>query len=161
MQATWITLEDKYVRLQVLGGGLSMVRAVVDSCSLNEYAGGGKHYLDEADLHWKRFPTSAGPPHRSYLDLTTKTDNVRWPDRPGVAGTEEEKLQSPRSWFGVTRVVLHDCEETPQEDLSHFLRLFDRPVPQTLEDVVHAYQAECQESIEAWQIGRASCRERG
>jgi hypothetical protein len=156
LQSPWVPTEHKYVSLQLLGGGLSMVRAVVDSCSLNEYAGGGKRYLDEADLHWKRFPTSAGPPHRSYLDLTTKTDNVRWPDRPGVAGTEEEKLQSPRSWFGVTRVVLHDCEETPQEDLSHFLRLFDRPVPQTLEDVVHAYQAECQESIEAWRDGKAT-----
>ena len=156
LQSPWIPTEHKYVSLQLLGGGLSMVRAVVDSCSLNEYAGGGKRYLDDEDLHWKRFPTSAGPPHRSYLDLTTKADNVRWPDRPGVAGTEEEKLQSPRSWFGVTRVVLHDCEETPQGELSHLLRLFQHPLPQNLDDVVHAYQAVCQGSIKAWRDGTAT-----
>ena len=157
LQSPWIPTEHKYVSIQLLGGGLSMVRAMVDSCALNEYAGGGKRYLDGADLHWKRFLTSAGLPHHSYLELTTKTDNLRWPDRPGAAGTTDEaKLQSPHSWFGVTHVVLHDCEETPRPELSHLVRLFDRSTPQSLEDVAEAYQAVCQKAIEAWRDGRAT-----
>lgn len=157
LQSPWLPTEHKYVSLQFLGDGLSMVRAVVDSCALNEYAGGGKLYLDGDGLRWKRFPTSAGSPHRSYLELTTKTDNLRWPDRPGVPKTTDDaKLQSPHSWFGVTHVVLHDCEETPRPELSHLARLFDQPPPKSLNDVAKAYQRVCQQAIEAWRDGRAT-----
>ena len=103
-----------------------MVRPVVDSCSLNEFAGGGLEYLAGGTTRWKRLPTSAGGAHRSFVELTTKSDNPRWPDRPGRAGTNDQKeLQSPRSSFGVMRAVLHDSPTAPFPELTPVLALFE------------------------------------
>ena len=159
MHSPWIPTRTKNVSIQILGGGLSMVRAVIDSCSLNEYVGGGLEYLDQAPLQWKQFPTSAGGPHRSYIELTTKSDNLRWPDRPGRAGKDEAKLDSPRSWFGIARAVFHDCDESPRAELTHLQALFLRSQSEDIgeiADVIAAYQSTCRDAVQAWCDGRAT-----
>ncbi len=125
LRSPWIPTEKKYISVQLVGDGRSMIRPVIDSCGLNEFAGGGLEYLAGGATVWKTLPTSAGGSHRSFVELTTKSDNPRWPDRPGRAGTSDpEELQSPRSSFGVMRAVLHDSAAAPLPELDPVLALF-------------------------------------
>ena len=157
LRSPWIPTRKKYVSLQLVGKGRSMVRTVVDSCALNEFAGGGLEYLADGSLKWKQFPTSAGPTHRSFIELTTRSDNPRWPDRPGRAGTNDpEDLKLWRSAFGVTRAYLHDSPAAPLADLSATLALFRQPPPTEELDVAAAFQAVAREAVMAWSQGRAS-----
>ena len=156
VQSPWMPGERRNVSIQFSGGGLSMVRPVVDSCALNEYVGGGLTYISDNKLQWQTYPTRVDATHRAFLELTTKTDNVRWPDRPGVAGTEEALLESPRSWFGVVRAVAHDCDEPPRPELSHMLLLFEQPEPASLADALRIFRDTCQRSVSNWQAGACS-----
>ena len=120
LRSPWLPTEKKFVSLQLRGDRRSMVRIVVDSCGLNEFAGGGLDYLAGAGgrTKWKTFSTNPAPSQRSFIELTTRSDNPRWPDRPGRAGTTDGKeLEGYRSSFGVMRAVLHDDPGGPQPDL--------------------------------------------
>ncbi len=157
LRLPWMPTGKKYVSVQLVGDGLSMVRTVVDSCALNEFAGGGLEYLDGGITQWKTFPTSAGQSHRSYVELTTKSDNPRWPDRPGRAGTKDDKkLASRQSSFGVMRVVLHDHPEPPAADLSSMLTLFEQPDPDCVRNLAANVQEVARRAILSWKNDMAS-----
>ena len=54
LRSPWIPTGRKFISLQLVGAGQSMVRTVVDSCALNEFAGGGLEYVS-----FSRMPASA------------------------------------------------------------------------------------------------------
>ena len=142
LRSPWVPTRKKFISVQLVGDGRSMVRPVVDSCGLNEFAGGGLQYLAGGVTSWKRLPTSAGGSHRSFIELTTKSDNPRWPDRPGRAGTNDPKeLNSPRSSFGVMRAVLHDSPAPPLRELTPVLALFNETQPANEADITESIQS--------------------
>ena len=157
MRSPRLPKHHQYVSLRFLAGGLSMVRAVVDSCVLGEYAGGAPQYFAEATEQWKRFSTGGDSPHHYFLELVTKSDNPRWPERDGMEkGMDVALRQSPRSWFGIVHAVLHDCSDSPKEKLDHIVRLFLDSNPQTELDVAKAYESAVRQAIEAFRDGQAT-----
>ncbi|MEO2025998.1 MAG: PSD1 and planctomycete cytochrome C domain-containing protein [Fuerstiella sp.] len=157
LRSPWLPTQKKYISVQLVGDGRSMVRSVVDSCALNEFAGGGLEYLHGGVSKWKRFPTSAGGSHRSFVELTTRSDNPRWPDRPGRAGTNDPKdLRSPRSSFGVMQAVLHDSPSAPLAELSPILALFEQPQPSDAVGIATVFQTVARNAVIAWKNDLAS-----
>lgn len=159
LRSPWLPTEKKFVSLQLRGDRRSMVRIVIDSCGLNEFAGGGLDYLAGAGgrTKWKTFSTSPAPSQRSFIELTTRSDNPRWPDRPGRAGTTDGKeLEGYRSSFGVMRAVLHDDPGGPQPDLTPMLALFEQASPSDESGIAAAFQAIARNSITAWKEDRAT-----
>ena len=79
--------------------------------------------LDQPRLGWIRIPLrNEHDEYRIYAELVTKHDNPRLPDRPDrMKEISEEQMADPRSLFGVTKAVLHDCEELPKDELGHLL----------------------------------------
>ena len=157
LRSPWLPTEEKFISLQLVGDRRSMVRTVVDSCALNEFAGGGLEYLTDGVPKWKRLPTSAGGSHRSFVELTTRADNPRWPDRPDRAGTKDpQRLQNRRSSFGVMRAVLHDSPTAPLPDLKLILALFEQSESADEAGVAAAFQAVARNAVIAWKDDRAS-----
>ena len=155
LRSPWVPTDHRYVSLQIVGDGRSMIRPVVDSCGLNEFAGGGLEYLAGA-AKWKLFPTSAGGFHRSFVELTTKSDNPRWPDRPGRAGTNDPKeLESPHSSFGLVRAVLHDTPSVPLPGLKPLMSLFEHRDLSTAAQVAEVYQKRALQAVRQWHHDRA------
>ncbi|MCA9213120.1 MAG: PSD1 domain-containing protein [Planctomycetales bacterium] len=159
-RSPWLPTTKKYISVQLVGDNRSMVRTVVDTCALNEFAGGGLHYLLGGASEWKRFPTSAGGSHRSFVELTTRADNPRWPDRPDRAGSKDPKeLRSHRSYFGVMRAVLHDSPASPLPDLGHAVDLFERQQnEQTVDEatIASSFASAAQNAVIAWKEDRAT-----
>lgn len=157
LRSPWLPTTKKFVSLQLVGNRRSMVRPVVDSCALNEFAGGGLEYLVGGMPRWKQFPTTAGDSHRSFIEFTTRADNPRWPDRPDRAGTKDPaQLADRRSSFGVMRAVLHDSPTPPHPELIPVLALFEEPIPSDVDDIVSNFQAVARRAVAAWKEDRAT-----
>lgn len=157
IRSPFMPKQHKYVSLRFLAGGLSMVRAVIESCVLNEYSGGQPLYFAETTEQWNRFSTGQDATHRYFLELATKTDNPRWPERDGNEKSMDQVLrESPRSWFGVVRAVTHDCAESPKEELDHISRLLANAHPQALPDVAEAYISVLRDAVRAFSGQRAT-----
>ena len=145
--------ERRYLSLQVVGGKLAAWRTVLDNCMLSErYA-----VLDQPRLGWIRIPLrNEHDEYRIYAELVTKHDNPRLPDRPDrMKEISEEQMADPRSLFGVTKAVLHDCEELPKDELGHLLPILGPGPPASLEELAARYASVARESVEAWRQGSA------
>lgn len=156
IQSPRLPKDFKYVSLRFLAGGLAVARSVLDSCVLGEYGEGGLRYFAEPTEGWSRYPTGK-PLHHHYLELATKSVNPRWPERFGIEASFDSELSaSPRSWFGVVKAVVHDCEEKPQEELGHMVRLLASHQPSNNQEVAQAYAFVLRGAIEAFRDQEAT-----
>ena len=153
IRSPYIPKDKKFVSLRVVGGELAAWRGIVDNCMLGENFA----VLDSDSLSWVKIPNKHEEKDLPfYVELVSKHDNPRLPDRPGrVADFKPEMLQSPGSYFGITSAVLHDVEESPREDLGYVLRLFKGATAKNAEEVALRYVEVCREAVRAWTEGRA------
>ncbi|MFN0019136.1 MAG: PSD1 and planctomycete cytochrome C domain-containing protein [Pirellulaceae bacterium] len=155
----------KNISFQVMGQRSSAVRLVSNSCQLNY-----KNYraLISANpfpqLEWITFqPPEDRESLRTYAELMTMLDNPKFPDQLSALGGDkdnyrlpwEKAAENPRSWFGVTRVVLHDGE-LPKAELSHLRPLLAANEPASLVDVAAHYAAVVETVLRNWSEDKAT-----
>lgn len=148
----------KFISFQVIGQRSSAVRLVSNNCQLN-YA--NYRALTSPDLHWITFTI---PEDReilqTYAELMTMFDNPKFPDQLSALGGDRDNYklpwdkaaENPRSYFGVTRVVLHDSNEGPKAELGHLqcLTAAEEKVAPTISEVVKRYVARIDSAINSW-----------
>jgi len=101
---------------------------------------------------------------RVYAELMTMFDNPKFPDQLSALGGDKDNYRlrgtrrrpTPRSFFGVTRVVAHDGPEPPRVELGHLRPLFAGPEPAALADVADRYAAVVEAAVRAWAADRAT-----
>jgi hypothetical protein len=122
--------QRKQLSFHVIGQRSSALRLVSNNCQLNY-----KNYkaLTSGELYWITFsPPENYDSLRTYAELMTMFDNPKFPDQLSALGGDKENYkfpwekaaENPRSYFGVTRVVMHDCDDSPKPELSHLRPLF-------------------------------------
>ena len=98
-------------------------------------------YLTSAEPKWLTFNVPADAADlRTFAELMTMFDNPKFPDQLAALGGDKRNLRipweqaaaNPRSFFGVTHVVLHDEPAPPKADLGHLRFLFKGPAPANL-----------------------------
>src|SRR5262249_31346655 len=62
----------------------------------------------------------------------------------------------PNSYFGITRAVLHDVDESPKDELSQMAALFDGRSLEGLEGLSEQYGSMIGRSLSRWAAGKAS-----
>ena len=155
----------KHLSMQVAGGDFSAHRLIVDNAFLTER----QQYLKDPEPYWVRLSTTAAAKTnrpqteleveeaRIYVEVATKTSNPNFPPRVNLGGEcTEEQARDPRSWFGITRALLHDKEAEPADELTRFQSLFAGDPPADLEAAASRYQQWLANSLQAWADGRAS-----
>jgi hypothetical protein len=152
----------KHISFHVLGRRSSAVRLVSNNCQLNY-----KNYraLTSDGLQWVTFeiPEEADT-LRTYAELVTLLDNPKFPDQLSALGGDpanyrlpyEQAAADPRSYFGVTRVVLHDVAEVPRPDLTHLRPLFTGAEPASLADVAGRYTGTVEAAVRAFAADRST-----
>ncbi len=154
IRSPYLPRDSKYLSIQVLGGKLAAWRTVLDNCMLSErYA-----VIDKDTLGWIKIPLrDEHDEFRIYAELVTKHDNPRIPDRPDrLKGVTEEQIAEPRSFFGVTKAVLHDCDEAPRDELTHMRRLFAPGPPADIASLAARYAEISERAVRAWSAGTAT-----
>jgi mono/diheme cytochrome c family protein len=146
----------KNISFQVMGRHSSAVRLVSNNCQLNY-----KNYraLTSDGLQWVTFeiPEEADA-LRTYAELVTMLDNPKFPDQLSALGGDpanyrlpyEQAVADSRSYFGITRIVLHDGAETPQPALTHLRPLFPDANPSCLADVAGRYTVAVEAALQAF-----------
>ncbi len=129
LRSPTLTAAKKHISFQVIGQRSSAVRLVSNNCQLNY-----KNYraLTSDEPQWVTFelPEDAAA-LRVYAELMTMLDNPKFPDQLSALGGDKENYRlpwdkaaaNPRSYWGLTRAVLHDGPEPPKMDLGFVLRL--------------------------------------
>jgi hypothetical protein len=162
LRSPQLPADKKHISLRVFGGRTAAARLVSNNCQLNY-----KNYrvLKSPEPGWL---TLAVPDDadglRVYAELMTKLDNPKFPDQLGRLGGDDRNMQvrweeaaaDPRSFFGATRVVLHDGPEPPRDELSHLRPLFAGPEPMTDDDLAARCGAAAAAAVRAWAEDRAS-----
>jgi len=157
-----LPLGKKHISFQVLGRRSSAVRLVSNNCQLNY-----KNYraLTSDELGWVTFsPPEDRDALLTYAELMTMFDNPKFPDQLSALGGDkdnyklpwDEAASNPRSYFGVTRVVLHDTPEPPQAELAHLQPLFAPGMPPSQEELSARYVVIAQQTLRAWADDTAS-----
>ncbi len=173
-----LPLGKKNISFQVLGQRSSAVRLVSNNCQLNY-----KNYraLTSSDLHWEMFsPPDERDSLRTYAELMTMFDNPKFPDQLAALGGDKDNYklpwdkaaENPRSYFGITRIVLHDGPEPPRAELAHLRPLFRgagfqpaRPSDpsggqvENLPHVLSRYVIVIEAALRAWAADRATDEE--
>ena len=154
IRSPFVPQDKLFVSMQVMGGKLGAWRATLDNCMLAE----DYKPIDNNNLEWIRIPTRfERHSYPFYVEMATRHDNPRFPDRPDrMEGLDLSLLDQPRSYFGIARVVVHDCEAVPENELTHLKRLFDGLSPKSFEELAQRFAAEGAKAIEAWAAGRAT-----
>ena len=154
LRSPYLPRDRKYLSLRVVGGRLASWRTVLDNCMLSE------HYrpIDQPEFGWIKIPLRAEhSEYRLYAELVTQHDNPRLPDRPDrMKDISDEQIADPRSFFGITRAVLHDCEELPEDELGHLAELLSPGPPADAADLAERYSAIVRRAVEAWRDGTAT-----
>lgn len=152
----------KHLSLRVLGGRTAAARLVSNNCQLNY-----KNYrvLKSAEPTWLTFsvPEDAAA-LRAYVELMTKFDSPKYPDQLGTLSGDdtnqrvpwEQAATDPRSFFGISRAVLHDGPTAPVDEPTYLRPLFAGPAARSLEDAAARYTAVSAATVRAWIEGRAS-----
>jgi hypothetical protein len=146
----------KNISFQVMGRHSSAVRLVSNNCQLNY-----KNYraLTSDGLQWVTFEVPAeADTLRTYAELATMLDNPKFPDQLSALGGDpanyrlpyEKAVADPRSYFGITRVVLHDGAETPKSALAHLRPVFVGAKPSCLADVASRYTVAAEAAVQAF-----------
>ncbi|HVU89510.1 MAG TPA: PSD1 and planctomycete cytochrome C domain-containing protein [Pirellulales bacterium] len=161
-----LTGQRKNLSFQVAGQRSSALRLVSNNCQLNY-----KNYkaLTSPDLAWITFsPPENCDQLRTYAELMTMFDNPKFPDQLSALGGDKENYklpwekaaENPRSYFGITRVVMHDGAEPPKPELSHMRALFahadGKDADVTVDEVPARYAAVINAAIADWAEGRAT-----
>ena len=144
----------KKLSLRGMGGSLGAWRTVIDNCAIGE----GYSFLEgrtpswvtvDVSEKWDRLPV--------FLELVTRWDNPRIPDRPGrIKDSYSPLLDAPESFFGISEAVLHEGDETPKEELGHLLQLFERGPVKDREELAQRYESVIAAAIGRWQAGKAT-----
>ena len=139
---------------RIMGGNLGARRTVIDNCAIGE----NYKVLENDAPAWVRLETFAKEQRLPvFLELVTRSDNPRLPDRPDVLKPYQKKLlDDPRSYFGITDAVLHDGPDTPKNSLSHMTALFEPRIPLTWKALADAYQSRIQAAVDRWSRGAAT-----
>lgn len=136
------------------GGDFAAQRTVIDNAFLCEK----QTYVSRNEYGWWSAPTYLPMKDRhSYMELATKTSNPNFPPRVGLgAALTEEQISDPGSWFGVTRIVLHDINHPPVDELERFTALFEGVSPTTLDAVAEKYRRWFLSAVESWSQSRST-----
>ena len=143
---------QKYLSLRAMGGMLGAHRTVIDNCAIGE-----KYQVLDRSLQWTKLETQAAQERLPvFVELITKWENPRIPDRPRRLSGPEEHIDTPSSYFGIVEAVLHDVDETPREELSHMMRLFDGGAPEAWDGLAGRYARAVDMAVTNWSAGRAT-----
>ena len=143
---------QKYLSIRAMGGMLGAHRTVIDNCAIGE-----KYQVLDRSLQWTKLETQAEQKRLPvFVELITKWENPRIPDRPRRLQGPEEHIDTPTSYFGIVEAVLHDVDETPREELSHVMRLFEGGAPESWDGLAARYARAVETAVANWSAGRAT-----
>jgi hypothetical protein len=153
LRSPLVPKDEKFVSLEVVGGQVGAWRTVLDNCMLSE----DYDLLKWDSPHWLKIPNRDDQPTLPfYVELVTKAENPRLPERPGRLKAPQKLVDSPYSYVGLSRAVLHNTDDSPRDELSHMAPLFQGTPPGSAEALAGRYAAIIRRALNRWAVGKSN-----
>lgn len=148
--------------LEVVGGRSSFSRMVFNNCQLNYTHQQSLHYDDWTWVTIK-YDENTEQLH-PYLEFGTFWESPKFPDPIAILSKDTENqrqpwavhAQNPRTWWGVRRVVMHDGEQPPKDEMAYLGRLYLSDAPTTQSELADKYRRIAGEAVDAFASNQAS-----
>lgn len=149
--------DKKFISYQAMGERGSVCRTVIANCTLPYFH---THRFDSTNLAWitvnlEHIRTSPLVRLKSNLEWATALDDQGYPVLNMPQAEYQKMLDNPRSWFGLTRVFVHDVGQPPFQELQPQLQVFDSPVAAP-DALAQRYREILQTAIARWSEGQAT-----
>ncbi len=157
-----LATKKKHISFRVAGERRSAVRLVSNNCQLNYQ---NFRALMSPDFHWITFTVPEDLDSlRVYGEVMTMFDNPKFPDQLGQLGGDkindripwEKAAANPRSFFGVTEVVLHDQPTPPKAEWTAVASWLKNVSPNSAEELAERVVARVVEACERWRTHQAN-----
>ena len=147
------TMPAPFVSFQVAGGDFAAHRTVIDNAFLTEK----QVYLASPTAGWQQFSTFPAMAERHiFLEYVTKTSNPNFPPRVGLGGAPTAAQEAdPRSWFCISRILLHKQAGSPADELGRFTDLLAGDPPTSLPEVRDRFRSWSRAAVMRWKQGQA------
>jgi len=149
--------DKKYVSYLSMGERKSVCRTVIANCTLPYFH---TNRFNSSTLKWStvnltHVRKSPLIPFRTYLEWATALDDQGYPVLNMPNDEYQKMLDNPRSYFGVTKVVVHDVDHPPLAELQSQLDVFESDASD-LDDVANRYREILEQAIARWSAGKAN-----
>ena len=146
----------KFVSYEAMGMQNSVRRTVIANCTLPYFH---THRYSSPNLSWQsvnleQLRNTPLRPLRSYLEWATVLDDQGYPILDLPRAKYRETLANPRSWFGITKVYLHNVGGTPRQELQARLQVF-KSTPTDADELANLYRGILSAAIDRWSAGQA------
>jgi len=152
LRSPLIPRDKAFVSYEVIGDRQSACRTVIDDCQLAYFH---TRWFQKPSFSWIRSDSAAHAKFRAYLEWATMFDNQGYPNLSTPDAEYRKSLENPRSYFGITKVMLHDNSELPLPELAAQLLLVERPVD-SRQELAGRYRDVIVEAVTSWSKGEAS-----
>lgn len=112
--------DRNYVSYQVTGQNKTACRTILDNCQLPFFH---TQFFETTEFSWIQTESANIAKHHAYLEWVTLFDNQAYPNLNTPGGEYRKALNNPRSYFGITKVLLHDTADKPLTELDAPLRV--------------------------------------
>ncbi len=137
---------------EVVGQGDPACRTIIDNCQLAYFH---TNWFKQPDWGWLRSQAPENGRYRAYFEWTTRFDNQAYPNLSTPDAEYRQALENPRSYFGLTRVLLSDSDHVPLPELAAQQRLTQSTVSGPPE-LAARYREFLRAAVSAWQTDQAT-----
>lgn len=140
--------------LQLTGGEFAGYLVVQGNGFKSEQIG----FLKSTEPIWKSFsdPILKNGVGRVTVEFATTALNPNFPPRIGLAGglPPTDPGFDKRSWLGITAIVTHETDGTPQDNLDHFVSLYEADAPSSSEEAAARIREWFTATVRRWCEGQ-------
>lgn len=158
-QTPRFTIDNDFISLRLLGGNLSFAVLIIENYAVPR---GGIYHLRSSPkqdaMNWARWDTSFWKGFSAYIEFATQNDVTQFtldPDDSQQANRPSRRGDG-RSALGVSHVVFHDEDETPQDTvvpLGHLLEVTSGRVPASADELATMVAGALRDVITDWRDG--------
>ena len=156
IQTPRFTIDDDFISLRVLGGGLSFANLIIENYAVPR--GGIYHlrYSPKRDrMTWAQWDTAFWKGFSAYIEFATQDDVTQFTLDPEDSRQTNRPVRrgDGRSSMGVAQVLFHDAAAVPRDTHLPVLHLLDAPPPRSRGELAALVGRRLGEVVSRWRRG--------
>ena len=160
IQTPRFRIENDYISLRLLGGDLSFAQLIIENYAVPR---GGIYHLRYSpkrdEMAWARWDTSFWKGFTAYIEFATQDDVTQFAFDPEDSRLRNRptRRRDGRSSIGVSHILFHDAQETPEETvvpLRYLLETGGGGAPASRPELASLIGRRARDAVTAWRDAR-------
>lgn len=152
-------VESDSISLRLLGGNFSFAQLIIENYAVPR--GGIYHLRTSAKrdaMGWFHWDATFWKGFTAYVEFSTLDETTLFllDDEDNKAKPKPKPVQNGRSWFGAQKIVFHNNQLKPKEEMIPALPLLEGPAGETIEQYAARLRSAARAALDAWRNGTST-----